>query len=36
MAAVDGMLNGYIPYYGLMKKRCKRKSQRKRNLKAAG
>lgn len=29
MAAVDRMLNGYIPYYGMMKKAMPKKGQKK-------
>ena len=34
MAAVDGMLNGYIPYYGIMKKALPKEEPKKKKVKS--
>ena len=34
MAAVDGMLNGYIPYYGMMKKALQKEKSKKKKFKS--
>ena len=34
MAAVDGMLNGYIPYYGIMKKALPKEEPKKKKAKS--
>lgn len=34
MAAVDGMLNGYIPYYGMMKKALPKQEPKKKKFKS--
>ena len=34
MASVDGMLNGYIPYYGIMKKALPKEEPKKKKVKS--
>ena len=34
MAAVDGMLNGYIPYYGIMKRALPKEEPKKKKVKS--